>query len=281
MLKNSKAMKEELKRKTRSSDTHTTMDKHDYASENRFGMLEIDEEFSPLPDSPVNSPAPKKTCSGEKEPSLHAILKAVNDRAEEVKVLINLNSEDIKEIKQSIGYLHDEIDEIKKENNALKTTCGKLKTEMENLEERVAEAERYKRRWCLRMYGLPEHDGENVKEKVMTICLKVVPALGQKTSEGIDVVHRLGRRDANKPRGVIILFALRSLRDEIWRSAKNNSYLRDNKLRFGEDLTKEDKDARAALWPIIEQARKDGKKAYFVGRRGYVEGKEVRRSVPS
>ena len=27
----------------------------------------------------------------------------------------------------------------------------------------------------------------------------------------------------------------------MWRKAKNNAYLRENKLRFGEDLTKEDK----------------------------------------
>lgn len=66
------------------------------------------------------------------------------------------------------------------------------------------------------------------------------------------------------------------MRDEIWRAAKNNDYLREKKLRLGEDLTKEDKEKRAALWPIIERARKNGSMAYFVGVKGYIDGKEIR-----
>lgn len=93
---------------------------------------------------------------------------------------------------------------------------------------------------------------------------------------GIDVVHRVRRREGNKTRGIIILFAYRSVRDAVWRRAKENIYLRENNLCFGEHLTKEDKDARAVLWPIVEQALKDGKRAYFVGCKAYVEGKEIR-----
>lgn len=112
----------------------------------------------------------------------------------------------------------------------LKTKCEKFETEIEQLQERVADAERYKRRWCLRLYGLPENDQENVKQRVTIICPKVAPALGSRAAGGIDVVHRLGRRDGNKARGIILLFAYRTPRDEIWRNAKNNLYLRDHKL---------------------------------------------------
>ncbi|KAK7925199.1 hypothetical protein WMY93_007509 [Mugilogobius chulae] len=276
MQSSSQTKKEETKRKARDFDKQENMFEHSYADVNNFETLEIDADFAPLPDTPINSPAPKKACSGDTEPSLRSILKAVNDRADEVKILITQNSEDIKEIKTSITFLHEEVDDIKKQNKARQIKCEKFENDIEKLQERVADAERYKRRWCLRLYGVPEHDQENVKEKVTTICQKVVPLLGSKVAGGIDVVHRLGRRDGNKSRGIIILFALRTLRDEVWRNAKTNAYLRENKLRFGEDLTKEDKDARAALWPIIEKARQDGKKAYYVGRKGYVDGKEVR-----
>lgn len=47
---------------------------------------------------------------------------------------------------------------------------------------------------------------------------------------------------------------------------------------FGEDLTKDDEDARAARWPNTEKARQDGKKEDFVGRKGYVDGKEIQRT---
>lgn len=38
---------------------------------------------------------------------------------------------------------------------------------------------------------------------------------------------------------------------------------------------KEDKEARAALWPVIKQVRKSGAKAYFVETKAYVNGREI------
>lgn len=203
------------------------------------------------------------------------ILKAVNDRADELAHMISCNAADIKELKVSLEFAHEEINDIKSENAALKKQYEKHKKEIESLKERVTEAERYKRRWCLRLYGLPEQDNENIKHRVVEICQKIAPEMGTRAAERIDVAHRLGRRADNKNRSIIILFTLRSVRDEIWRAAKNNGYLREKKLRLGEDLTKEDKEKRAALWPIIERARKNGSKAYFVGVKGYIDGKEL------
>ncbi len=42
-----------------------------------------------------------------------------------------------------------------------------------------------------------------------------------------------------------------------------------------EDLTREDRMAHAALWPLIDQARKAGKKAHYRGPFGYIEGKRI------
>lgn len=46
-------------------------------------------------------------------------------------------------------------------------------------------------------------------------------------------------------------------------------------MQFKEDLTKEDRDSRLKLWPLIKKARDDGKSAYFVGGRGFIECTEV------
>uniref|UniRef100_A0A9J7ZLN7 Uncharacterized protein n=1 Tax=Cyprinus carpio carpio TaxID=630221 RepID=A0A9J7ZLN7_CYPCA len=43
-------------------------------------------------------------------------------------------------------------------------------------------------------------------------------------------------------------------------------------MQFKEDLTKEDRDSRQKLWPLIKKARDEGKSAYFVGGRGFIEG---------
>ena len=39
-----------------------------------------------------------------------------------------------------------------------------------------------------------------------------------------------------------------------------------------EDLSKEDRMAREALWPRSDQARKNGEKAYFRGPFGFING---------
>ncbi len=61
----------------------------------------------------------------------------------------------------------------------------------------------------------------------------------------------------------------------IWKAAKSSAYLKAKELRFGEDLTSMDKAIRKELWPKVEAARQVGKKAYFVGVRAFVDGKEI------
>lgn len=62
----------------------------------------------------------------------------------------------------------------------------------------------------------------------------------------------------------------------MWRNAKMNEYLENKRLRFKEDLTTADKEARTKLWPLVEKTHKEGKQAYFVGNKAYIDKKEVR-----
>lgn len=58
--------------------------------------------------------------------------------------------------------------------------------------------------------------------------------------------------------------------------AKNRSFLKENKLRFTEDLHTADEALREKLWPLMEAAKKEGKKAHFAGVRVTIEAKEIR-----
>lgn len=102
-------------------------------------------------------------------------------------------------------------------------------------------------------------------------------------NRSIDVVHRLGRysETQKKPRLVIIRFVTRSARDLIWRKAKNCSFLKENYMRFTEDLSSADRAIREKLWPLIDAARKEGKRAHFAGVRVIIEGKEVHPTLTS
>lgn len=140
---------------------------------------------------------------------------------------------------------------------------------------RVSEMETYSRRWNLKVYGVAENSGENVKEKVTELCRSILP--DDKLTPAIDVAHRIGKLTpaSSRPRAIIIRFSQRSYRDALWKAAKNHPVIRDNKLRFVEDLPQPVKEARLKLWHLVNRARSEGKSAYFVGARAFVDGKEI------
>ena len=102
--------------------------------------------------------------------------------------------------------------------------------------------------------------------RVINILGKVARGLHEYLQEGVNTVHRLGPKRKNGSHWcLIILFTLRHIPDAVWRSAKGCKFLWDNKLRITETLSPEDRVAREKLWPLVEKARKDGKKASFLG----------------
>lgn len=137
--------------------------------------------------------------------------------------------------------------------------------------------ERYGRRWNLRLHGVAETEKENVLEEVMRVCREILPNEKERLQIFIDDAHRVGRKftGSSRPRSIIIRFIARRYRDYIWKGAKGNDFLKKNGLRFTEDLCKEDRESRQKLWPSIQKAREEGKSAYFVGGRGFINGVEI------
>lgn len=145
-------------------------------------------------------------------------------------------------------------------------------------QQRIAELERYSRRWNLRLFGVKERENEDIHKITSEICQAVLPENQQRVRETIDTVHRVGpkRQNNTRPRAIIIQFISRVTRDNLWKAAKTSQFLKENRdLKFAEDLSKEDRERRRKLWPTIEKARSENKKAYYVGSRGFVDGVEV------
>lgn len=111
---------------------------------------------------------------------------------------------------------------------------------------------------------------------MIDICRAVIPEAGDFVRFHIDVSHRVGRRTGDKVRPVITRFTSRSTKELVWKSAKGSEYIMSRKLRFGEDLTTKNKETRNGLWPHIEAARKEGRKAFFIGAKSIIDGKELR-----
>ncbi len=154
-----------------------------------------------------------------------------------------------------------------------------LKTENAYLRANIAETQRYSRRWSLKMHGLKETDGKDVRRITIDALAKVALKIQDHLDRVVDVVHRLGRKssppNANPKRAIVILFSMRIYHDEVWRAARNSKFLLDNNLRISELLSPEDKAAREKLWPKVKKAREEGKRAVFRGSFAYIEGKII------
>ncbi|KAK7135913.1 hypothetical protein R3I94_014549 [Phoxinus phoxinus] len=242
-----------------------------------------------LPDTPSKEPAPKKGRSSDISDEVNSAMAlaiisslktVINDRAD-------ILDKGIEGLKTSVEFLTEEMKDIKcKAERTEKRVDDDAENRINDLENKVTELARYKRRWNLRLYGLPESQGENVRQRVLDVCTSVLPAYADKVSDLTDSVHRLGKMmNSNtagatpKPRGVIIQFTMRHFRDALWKAAKNSAFLADNHLRFAEDLSPDDRERRQQLWPLVEKARREGHRAYFVGPKAFVNGKEL--SPPS
>lgn len=77
--------------------------------------------------------------------------------------------------------------------------------------------------------------------------------------------------------GVLLYFSSLKdfFRDAVWHAAKITDFLKNNHLRISEDLSPADREKRMKLWPAVEKARKENKRAFFVGGRAFVDGVEI------
>lgn len=193
-------------------------------------------ELTMMPDLDTNTPAKpaEKRLKGELTLSdlQHNIATIVNERADSLENMITRNTVSIDALKKSIDFAFTEVSNLKSQMSIVRNTCEINEKRLTEVELQINEAERYQRRWNLRLHGIPEALEENIKEKVLKICATVVEEPQMKLKDSIDIVHRLGRYDKQqkKPRATIIRFSNRTTRDLVWRRAKGSVFLSDNRL---------------------------------------------------
>lgn len=141
----------------------------------------------------------------------------------------------------------------------LKETIEKLQKE-NALNKAVEEHARYKRRWNLRLTGLPEKDGENTRE-IASISEPTVRHSGYSHYAWVNPTPRQPLRA--RARAIIIQFGMRTVQDEVWKKLKEARVCNEMHIQFREDFSKEDREARSKLWPMVQEARKKGKRAFL------------------
>ncbi|XP_049923494.1 uncharacterized protein LOC126404357 [Epinephelus moara] len=172
----------------------------------------------------------------------------------------------VKEVKDTLDGMGKQMEEITKVQT-LEMTVTALQKEKAELREKCDKLEAYRRRWNLRVAGIPETTSEDTRKIITDLFGQVSPGIKEQLELTVDVAHQLGPRSGEQrsSRNIIVLFISRAHRDRIWRDARTAMVLKERKIRVFEDLTQQLKDARNKLWPQVEQARKEGKRAGFRG----------------
>ncbi len=135
---------------------------------------------------------------------------------------------------------------------------------------------RYNCRWNLPVARIPEQEGENVKMVIIELFRKLSPHSVEKLQDMIDIALRLGPKSGNaNPGRIIVQFLSCTCQDAIWAEVKRSELLKQKKIWILEDLTQKDKEARNKLWPLIEKARREGKKAGFNGLLAFINGRRI------
>ncbi|KAJ0009611.1 hypothetical protein NQD34_001313 [Periophthalmus magnuspinnatus] len=207
--------------------------------------------------------------------ALTAAINKLTDRFDDFDVKLRENSIILANLTKITEMNADEIKNCKGRLCDLEKSVPALVKENADLKESLLEMERYKRRWNLKIQGLKEKNDENTHKEVLEILAKIAPQHASSLNTVVDMVHRLGKREVGRHRQIIIQFTMRHYRDIFWKLSKDSKACKELRIFFKQDFCKFDREARAAVWPKMEQARAAGQNVYYRGHIGYVNGVRV------
>lgn len=255
----------------------------------------INQEQSTETSPPITKRPSKKSKKVTEEqveqPVPNSLLLSVMERIEKmqaeslkrlhlVEAAVKDNTNTLKCVTDSLEFLGKQVEDVTQRVDTLKTQVETLEKENAALRLKCSDMDAYRRRWNLRGAGIPETPGENIKSTIIDLLSQVSPDIAGQLGFSVDIAHRLGPRSGEgvPSRRIIVQFLARSHRDKVWKDAKTSAVLKERRIRIMEDLSQEEKDARNKLWPVVEQARKEGKRAGFRGSAAYIDGKRVSES---
>ena len=126
--------------------------------------------------------------------------------------------------------------------------------------ERLDSLEDHSRRNNLRFSGIEELPNENWEQTAELVKKLVKNKLEFPENFEVERAHRVGIRSSNKPRTIIAKFLRFQDRQKILRTS---SKLKGTKIFVNEDLCEESLKKRKEKLPQLQQARREGKVAYF------------------
>lgn len=169
---------------------------------------------------------PKKDTAVDIEAAVKlAVMQALQDKGMLATLAALVKDTIVSEMRKTLEENTRVISELKDALVEKDKTIGVLENKIDDLEQ-------YQRRQCLRVFGVSETDGEDTDKLAIDVAKKIGVDL---SVNDIDRSHRIGRKETDRPRPVIVKFVSYRKRNELFRSKKN---LRGTGIVIREDLTK-------------------------------------------
>lgn len=164
------------------------VDTHDYCLTTPTGKrssldtaMEGCEVFPPLPKAPskplsakrkhVNGPGGADDIGADIVERISLMFNARIDSLEKnVERLITDNTMKIEGLTKTVDFACAEIQDVKGQVTDVEKRICTAEKKATLMEQRLLEVENYSRRWNLRLFGLGEKKGENIRREVIQIC---------------------------------------------------------------------------------------------------------------
>ncbi|KAK3082916.1 hypothetical protein FSP39_009009 [Pinctada imbricata] len=220
---------------------------------------------------------------GQFESSLKSVnteVSGLKKKIDEFESSASFTSEKLDEISKNSKDFSDRIQKISKgtesirsENIALKANIRGLKEEMENVKERQIELQARSMRENLIFHGIDESaegEVEDCEEKLKHFIQDKLQVT--KTME-FHRVHRLGKRQPGKTRGMIAKFVNYKDRELVrWSAFTALRGNEDRNIGVNEQFPREINERRKRLWPHYKSAKSQDKRAHLAYDKLYVDG---------
>ena len=172
-----------------------------------------------------------KINKNELEETVRRVVEDTLRNEDSLKVLANLIKETIASV--VIAELQSTIETNTAVIKELQCSVKEKDKKIEELEGKLDDLEQYQRRQCLRIFGVKEEETEDTDKIVAEVSQKIGAEV---QACDIDRSHRVGRRDGDRPRPIIVKFVSYRKRSEVYR---NKRQLKGSGITIREDLTRQ------------------------------------------
>lgn len=248
---------------------------------NKLDMLthKVNEIFNKM--SMMDELSKKLTSFDKTVQTLVKTVENVTKRVDEVEKSMNFvnekfehNNNDVKEVKSAFN-------EIRSEKDATNNTIFRLQQDLDDLYDRHIDLQTRSMRENLIFTGIPLQEKDEQTEQTEKIIENfMVEQLKLNRPAEYERAHRFGKEYIERNRDGSVKFTTKPIvcrfrnfkeRETVRKAARE---LRDTGFGISEQFPKEINDRRKTLWPFFQEARRQGKKAFFRRDRLFVDGVE-------